>query len=241
MRKDKPFESLSPALKLVDLVWRESFSCTPHSWRVYNDTLSSALALAIASGMHFDVGDFEYIDNNYKFCYWCGNDGHMSGEGFYSRAVNNMNSKAIQSFEAWKSRKPFIFVNVLPTYTWGYERPMRRKPCRLTIGSGFRWKGEDVQVTSFSEDGTYIIACSYKNKGKQRDPKDYESLKILHRYNITNRELASERQRLKKVAKIKAAVNMSTMFWQWVADLIDMTFPGDKKTDHAIFGMFVIK
>ena len=241
MRKDKPFESLSPALKLVDLVWRESFSCKPHSWREYNSVLSDALALAVDSGMHFDIGDFQYIDNNYRFEYWCGNDGHMSGEGFYSRAVNGMNSKAIQSFEAWKKRKPFVFVDVLPTYTWGYGRPMKRKSCRLTIGSGFRWKGEDVQVTSFSEDGTHLIACSYKNKDKQSEPESYEPLKILHRHNITNRGLASERRRLKKVAKIKAAVNMSTVWWAWLADLIDMTFPGDKKTEAAVFGMFVIK
>jgi len=199
----KSFKSLSSALKLLDIVWRESFSCKPHSWREYNSALSDTLALAIDSGMHFDIGDFEYIDNNYRFGYWCGNDGHMSGERFYSRAVNNMNTKAIQSFEAWKSRKPFVFVDVLPTYnnSWGCKRLLKQKEFRLTIGSGFRWKGEDIQVTSFSEDGTHLIACSYRNEGKQSDPNDYESLKILHRHTIFSQELASARRRLKNKAE----------------------------------------
>lgn len=75
-------EEVSPAVQLVKYVWQNSFVCTSHSWRVLNECLQDALLLAIMAGMKFDPDDFEYIDKNFRFYFWGGNDGHMLGEGF---------------------------------------------------------------------------------------------------------------------------------------------------------------
>ncbi len=181
----------SPAIQLIEFVWKNA---RDDSWRVYNASLQTALSLAISSGMEFYQDDFKYISENFRFGYWGGNDGHMLGEGYYSRIVNYGNIKAAQSFELWKKRKPFIVDNA----RHGRYNSTSRARDRLAIGSGFIWENEKVTVTSFSSDGSHFVACSHK----EQKPDDYVR-KVKHQYKITIKDIRAEKKRLKELREIE--------------------------------------
>jgi len=227
----KKGKQLSPAIQLIDLIWEKSFRCKPHSWNQFNASLQDALELAIKSGMVFDLNDFQYISDTYRFSYWAGNDGHMQGERYYALSVRGNNMKAVQSFEAWKNRKPFIFRNVKSKYFM----PTERKKCRLFAGSEFEWMGEWVKITSFSKDGTYLVACSYKEKPEG----DYPTEKIKCRYKITNSDLKKELKWLKKCDVFEAGLKYGSTFRDWIIDLFNVSVPENKRTRDCFFRMVI--
>ena len=230
-------EKLSAPVQFVKLVWANAQGQDRHYGRIesysrLNSSLQDALSLAITSGMIFKKGDFEYIAGHFGFEYWCGNDGHMSGERYYSRAVWSGNISACQSFEAWKKRKPFVFVNVSHGWDPGIEERLK---IRLVIRSKFRWNGEDVEVTSFAEDGGCLVACSYHDK------KTYPT-KIRHQYKITWKDLQNAMRRIKRQKEIKEKLGINFRPWStfttWVVDLFELTFSGDQKTEEKFYAMF---
>ena len=230
---EKKEKQLSPAIQLIDLVWEKSFQCMPHSWERFNAAMQDALRLAIKSGMVFELNDFKYISDNYRFGYWAGNDGHMQGERYYTEAVIKNNTKAVQSFEAWKKRKPFIFRDVGSDF--GYGDMDERKSCRLFVGSKFKWKSEKVKVTSFSEDGKYVVACSHKDKQKD----DYSPVEVKHIYKISNADLRKELKWLKKCDAFKTGIKLGSTFHHWIIDLYMTTVPENERTHYKFFSMFV--
>lgn len=230
---------LSPAVQLIDLVWKESFGRKKvTSWTIFNSALQDALQLAIKAGMDFDKDDFQYINANFSFSYWGGNDGHMLGERYYSLAVLRKNMKAAQSFESWKFRGPFIFDDVKFEYGFNYGAPKEYAHARLAIGAGFQWNNEQVKVTSFTADGSYLVACSYKEKVK--DERGFEGTEqVKHQYKITVKDLKAERARRKKIKHVLACANMRTVFYNWLADLLEVTFP-DTPTRRIAFNDMMV-
>lgn len=179
---------ISPAIKILELVWSSTNSEKNHSWDTLNHAMASTLHTIIAAGVTFYVNDFKIISETFRFGYWSGIDGHMSGESFYCTAVGNRNKSAAISFENWVGRKPFIFGE------------------RLTIGSDFKWCEEKVKVTSFSKDGVYLVACSYKDRSESKQCKkcgqteyNYQTDKIKHQYKIEIADIRAETKWLKAV------------------------------------------
>ena len=188
-------KKLSPPLRLLTVTWEGvNGGYRGDSWRKTNGALQDALILAICSGMKFEPDDFNYINKNFRPWYWMANDGHMLGEGYYFRAIQANNTSAAIAFEVWKRRKPFITDNVTTSPHWGERGYFTRG--RLGCGCQFYWNGEKVTVTSFSKDGTHLVACSYK----ENEPGEYRA-KIKHQYKITVKDLRDLRGEMKKIAK----------------------------------------
>ena len=177
-------------IQLLTTVWRGTNEVTGHSWERLNSSMQDGLSLAIKSGMKFDKDDFHYIADHFRFYYWGGNDRHMLGERYYIQACAMPNVSAAISFESWVSRKPFVADVV----KYGWQEEIERPRGRLAIGSTLFWNGEKVTVTSFSEDQTYLVACSYK-------PGDEYPTKIKHQYKITHKDLKNYRAALKSLSK----------------------------------------
>lgn len=173
-------KKVSSAARLVGLVWEHNREATGHSWQRLNNSMSSAVCLAIDAGMEFAVGDFGYFSKNYRGSYWMGNSQGENGfaERFYSRAIGMNHLSACQSFEAFKGRQPFIF-----------------KGQRLGLGSeieGFKAKTPRgvAEVTSFSKCGTYLNAVAKGWTGKE--------YVILQRLTYTLDELRTQNAAAKR-------------------------------------------
>jgi len=229
----KEKQKFSPAIQLIDLVYTKSFAVKPHTWRVDNDCLETALSLAIRAGMEFYLDDFKYISDNFKFGYWAGNDGNMQGERYYFKAIREGNIRAAQSFEAWKNRKPFIYDGI--SHAW--KKDFERKQCRVFVNAQFVWNGEQVRATSFSKNGLYFIACSYhtKKEGEYRD-------KIKRQYKITHADLKKARAENKLIKKIREAVydgfsRLNTNFYVRMVELFWLSFQKEGATELDFFRM----
>ncbi len=181
-------EKKSPAIQLIDIVWRCEGHQMEHSWRRRNSVMQDVLKLAIIAGLQFNPEDFEIIassarDGGFDFGFWGGAIGHMLGESFYFLACTGKeysyqqskpfgpNLSACRSFEAWRKRPPFILIT-----------PECASGRRLAVDSKFIWKGQEVTCTSFGELGDSITACSYKDVVHAR-------VSIDKRYKITIAEL----------------------------------------------------
>ncbi len=193
--------NLSSAIQLINIVWGKSFQVKPHSWRILNSSLQCALSLAIRSGMKFNLNDFQYIAGNFRFGYWGYNDGHMLGEGFYKQTICNQNLSASQSFEFWKHRQPLIFKDI--SY-WTPSGNKMFKECRLAVGASLKWQREEITVTSFSEEGDYIIACSYHPQKEEEYVR-----KVKQRYKITRKDLRAEKKRLEEDKTASTSITAS--------------------------------
>ncbi len=155
---------MTPVIQLIDNVWNEQGKCGwGHSWDRLNHSLAPALSLAIEFGFKFERGDFTTLLKKYRFERWCGED---MGEGFYSLAccasrsrgiaAHGINRSAAISFEKLRNRKPFL-----------YRPPRRKDKIRLAVGSQI-WRNEtSFYVTSFADDGSYLVACAYKGVTKR--------------------------------------------------------------------------
>ncbi len=207
----------SPALTLLQQVWDHCCHATPFAWERLNHAMSNALSLAIGSGLEFAEDDFKYIASVFRFGYWGGVMGqHGLGEGFYSQAILEDNLSACHAFEKWQNRPAFIMDHVYPR---GASRQYAhnvgcRKRGRVGVGFEFLWKGEQVKVTSFANDGSYLVACTYKKDPIEEKPcescghRDYHYWreKIDRRFKITVEDIRAERKRLRDQDKQPAAV-----------------------------------
>lgn len=143
----------SPAYVLAAHVWANVQEATDHSWQRLNSSMHGAVMLAIEAGLRFDESDIRTIYSGMRGGYWFGQgDGMGEGEQFFSRACKYGNDSACKSFEAWKGRGPFVFggsrLSVNSDLQWPADGP-KKSPLRAT-------------VTSFTVEGTALIACSYK-------------------------------------------------------------------------------
>ena len=134
---------MSTVTDLLHTIRRCHGQANGHSWRRLNISLRDVLRTAIYTGIRFEKEDFTTIADVrcLRFEHWCGVDNATNaGESFYRLAVQVNNISACIAFEKWRNRKPFIFHGE-----------------RLCIGKFLLWNGERHEVTSFSEDGSYIV------------------------------------------------------------------------------------
>lgn len=141
------------------------------SWNRLNQSMSSALSLAIESGHEFHLDDFKRFDDDFRSVYWIGAD----HEGVYSHACgggHGPNMSAILAYEAWVGRKPWIVWNEL-----------EGKKVRLHAGVRMYWFDDPanptpetmhtVRVNSFNDNDDYVNVASYKaGKNEYRESVD---------------------------------------------------------------------
>lgn len=166
-------EDESGVIDLLRIAIDNSFAVKSHSWQTTNETRRQLVSLAIDAGFRFHLDDFVKMAESFHSAYWLGTPPEM----VYRHAVLEHNLSAALSFEHWKKRKPFIL-----------------KGKRLAVGSIFQWNDELVQVTSFNDESSSLVACSYEKPFSHTQentiPKwasDYR--KIKHRYTISNSAL----------------------------------------------------
>lgn len=178
----------SPARKLLEHVWEHANTKTAFSWERLNHSMSTALTLAVGSGMTFVANDWNL--SGFNAGRWIGG----SLEGYYRLAVIVGNRSAIESYEEWANRKPIIAddVDLQGRYIYGSESCYThggagtRKRERLVVGCRFPYRGNMVEVTSFTADGA-AVCCAYKPKLSG------QSAKILHRYVLTAELIQADR------------------------------------------------
>lgn len=169
----------SPAMKFLALVSQNQGYQMGRSWTRFAEGMHTALSLAIQYGLRFEPDDFVQIAELYFVC----------GEGFYTLACNpdrrysrrrpcGLNRSACISFERWKQRKPFILNGR-----------------RLAVGAAFNWDGQRVVCTSFSEDGSYLNACSYKSGSGSKVHRRYKIRQAdLREYHRARRRVMAEQR-----------------------------------------------
>ena len=180
----------SPALQLLTLVWQHKQEATGHSWLRLNQAMRSALNLAVEAGMRFGPDDLKDTNlGQFRPGYW------FHGEMFYRRAVAYRNASAWKACENAWGRKAFIIKGAkLPrTCEFGGGRMDGDLP-RLVIGAEFKWKGEQVSVTSFNDEKQVVVACSSMHTPSDGCKTCHRCLwngetKLLHRYAITHADI----------------------------------------------------
>lgn len=181
-RKKTPTDS--PAIQLLELVWRHNCAVVPHAWERVNHSMCRALELAIGAGLRFAPGDFGTIDDRYKPGFWYGEQG---GEQFYRLAVVVGNVSAAQAWESRHGRRPLLADDVEPP-PWatlgGYiHLAGRRVRERLFVGAEFNYRGQRATVTSFRVDGK-VVACTYR---------DARHSKVARRFTVGWEEIIADR------------------------------------------------
>jgi hypothetical protein len=198
----------SAAYRLLQLVWKNTCDANGHSWDRVNHAMRDALYLAISAGLRFSRGDFAAFAAEFRSGYWLGNDGgNMLGERTYRHALIHGNQSAALSFEAWKDRPPYIVDRIVGTrhsYSDCHCHP--HATGRLALGYRFAWQGHLVTVTSFSDDGQSITACTYKERAFDKDGYPVGSERIARRFKIGIEDLRAEMTRRRKAAKEAKAV-----------------------------------
>ena len=157
----------SPALQFVRLLYREGQQATSHSWTRLNTALFQATKVAIEGGLTFHESDFKAFYSDLNAGYWIG--AHPSN--LYAAACEYGNLSACKAYE----------------HCYGFA-PYELEGQRVFIGRRFEWNGELVTCTSIAKE--CLVVCSYKPSLD-----GYRSGKVLHRYSITNEELAVENKK----------------------------------------------
>lgn len=200
----------SPVIHLLDHVWKHCNDGTSHSWERLNHAMSNALSLAIGAGFAFDVGDVKHIMTNYSSGHWIGE----SDEWIYADAIRVANMSAVQSYEAYKNRQPFIADDV--RFSMNGSSYMHgggdRKKERLAVGFEFKHQGKKFRVTSFADDSSYVTACSYKRlKVKGFQGQDYWDEKFDKRIQITREGIKLNRAEMANRKKYIERLNQAVL------------------------------
>ncbi len=195
----------SPAIQLIDHVWRHTCGVGDQSWDTINHALSGALRLAVCGRLGFSAGDFDLLCDKYRAGHWISSDG---GEWAYSLAAESGNESACQAFENHMKRPRFIVLG-----------------SRMCVGRDFFWDSERHTCTSFAKDGQSLVACSYD---MTFDKRGYCSLKKITRRRRFTIELVRllERTRTKE---LKLRVNAPSALERVAKHLIEEAKKASKK------------
>lgn len=183
----------SEAMILLLHVWECTNRSKLFSWERLNRSMRHALDLAIDCGMQFNLDDLNEFTNKLRRYYWSHN------EDAYTQSVKSNNLSACQALEHTLNRKPFIakFETRLGELAAG--RTAYRNESRIAVGTEFQWKNERVKVTSFSEDQSYFIACSYPPYDYKTE--GYKERKPNHIFKISHADLKEVNKNIKEASK----------------------------------------
>lgn len=176
----------SPAYELLAHVWEHTRG---GSWLVLNQSMHSAMMLAISAGMKFDKNDFSKFRSDFRLGYWLGEDPERN---VYADACRVKSTSACIAWENYRKRKPFFL---------GAGN-------RLHVGSHMPWeliqdgppttipKISRPRVTSIDSDGEGLIACSTEWVEEKR------TTVVRRRIHLTRDEIAeldrAEREKARK-------------------------------------------
>lgn len=200
----KKHTGISPAIRLLLMAWAQNCKAIAYSRDREHSAMDQAWELAITGGFVFNENDLVNIEKETPASYHqprnvFGHFGDFAFEHCYEMAVRFGNIGACRAFEAYLKRPPFIADHVSVPYDSRYSRLSgNRARSRLALRYSFRHKGEDVFVTSFSECGGYLVACSYHPNDNQM----YRGTKVKCRHKIT---LALLRERSKEIREARKA------------------------------------
>ncbi len=135
----------SAAFALCTHVWRASQGATRFAWLRLNQSMRSAVHLAITSGMEFAPDDFEQLIAQFRGHYWIG----ANHESIYAAACRVGNRSACRAYERWQKRRPFLFEGK-----------------RMFVGREFRWQRLRVRCTSITTDFFVAVAPKGWEDGK---------------------------------------------------------------------------
>lgn len=176
----------SPAISLMKLTWEHACKAYPHSWNRFNGAMREAMELAVKRGFTFNEDDIKWVCDNLRPGYW------FSADGSYIHACEVGNASAWKSIENYLGRKPFIIDGR-----------------RLCVRSRFVWNGERVTVTSFADDQSHVVACSYHRVMEKHYCNDHEYETdggVKHIYKITHADIKAwnkERREAEKAAAVE--------------------------------------
>jgi hypothetical protein len=157
----------SPAMELIRHFEKHQGHGMGRSRERTADGIRSAVRLAIGYGLKFAEDDFSELARHRSQSYYS-TCIYAAGEEDYAMACGSkrgrFNGSAVKSFEKWKSRKPFLLRD-----------PGTQSPTRVYVGREIEWYGERAKCTSFAEDGSHFVACTYK-----RDSADPEVGGAVH-------------------------------------------------------------
>lgn len=181
----------SPAVQLIELVYHEQGHQMGRSNERFNAGMRDACQLAIRYGLCFDLDDFETLGAQRTASYY-NTSIYLAGESEYTIACGKergrQNQSACLSFEKWKNRKPFIV-----------REPEEKTGNRIAVGIDFTWYGERTSCTSFADDGSYLIGCTYK-----RDINGFTTREVDHRIKITQGDIREYHATFKLIEEVKA-------------------------------------
>ena len=145
----------SPALRLIRLVWENHGQQQGKSNIRDDHAIDAALCLAIRYGLRFEPDDFKKLADWFKgyaapISLIFGDERHYALACGAERGIEN--KSAAIAFEHWKKRKPFLIR----------ESRKVKTPTRVYVGFQFDWHYQLVTCTSFKDDGSALIACTYE-------------------------------------------------------------------------------
>jgi hypothetical protein len=201
-------ENISPGRQLIEFVREHKMEKCPWSRERVGRINDWGVELAVRGGFRFENGDF-------------GEPGSYINEDLYAAAIVEENTSAIQALEYTGKRAPFIAMDVTPASNGPHMAHVvgQRRRCRLAVGFSFLWEGKRVKVTSFGNDSSYLVACSYPpyvppercgECGRDKcthDPKAYKPERI---YKITVADLRAGRA-LERKKNPKCPLCLKTM------------------------------
>lgn len=142
----------SAAMTLLDLTWERGLK---DSWGRINNSMRSALRLAIGAGLDFRATDFSEMYSKFRAGFWIGAD----PEWIYRVAVCDLNRSAFEAWEEHEGRKPF-FANDVRAESYGgflHVNSIRRDRERLAQGFGFKMDGKVWFCTGFAPDKIRVV------------------------------------------------------------------------------------
>lgn len=164
--KEHPKPASGTARHFIESAW----SALPGgSFIVLNGHMGAALWCAVTGNMSFDLDDLRTLADTTRLGRWIGAD----HERLYSAACTCQRGSTVrnpsfcQAYEKWQGREPFLWAEETKTAT------------RLYVGAELTWEGHRVTVTSFSADGKYLTACTYKQQ-KRSHCGEVGSLEYTH-------------------------------------------------------------
>lgn len=152
----------SPALQLVELVWKNA---PRRSWISLNHTMQNAVATAIKAGLPFDPTDIRSMYESMRGGYWFTN---AESEWMHRIACLHDNIPAAASYEEWVGRPPFFLDGRLYV---GREADLDLLKDEMSTAGSHR---QCAIVSSFVGDGEAVMICVYDGwaPGRPEDSPD---------------------------------------------------------------------
>lgn len=175
-------EGASPVVRLVSIVHEHGQGATRAGGdRALDGCIWKAWDLALDSGMEFGLGDFAVLERMV---------GGLGSEHVYARVCRSGNGSAVRAWERWTGRAPWMWQGG-----------------RLHVGAELPWAGRSCTVTSIHDGEGRLVACSYRERGRDEHGHERGRAKVERRFSVTREQLAAADRALKRGLAWKEATD----------------------------------